>query len=147
MTTIALNLTNFRAMFPAFANTTTFPDAMVTLYWGAACDYIEADDCVAFMLNGTARELALMQMTAHLMELGAKAAKGIDVGPIENSKVDKIDVKLAQRPATNMWQWWLSSTAYGKQLLGLLEVSSVGGLYIGGSPERAVFRRGNGWLP
>ena len=144
MTDIAFDLTTFRAMFPAFASVTAYPDAALTLYWNTACNYIEAEDLDLGFLDTSSRTLALNQMTAHLTQLGVNAGKGLAVGPVEQAKIDKVDVKLAQRPALNMWQWWLSGTPYGQMLLALLESVSVGGIYIGGAPELSAFRKVGG---
>lgn len=146
MTSIAFDPVLFRAMFPAFASVTAYPNAMLTLYWSAATNYIEAEDLDAGWLDTSSRTLALNQMTAHLAQLGVNAAAGLAVGPVEQAKIDKVDVKLAQRPAANMWQWWLSGTPYGQQLLALLEAASVGGMYIGGLPELSAFRKVGGVL-
>jgi hypothetical protein len=47
-------------------------------------------------------------------------------------------------PETNQWQWWLSLSPWGQQLLALLLVKSAGGFYIGGFPERQGFRKAYG---
>ena len=131
-------------MFPAFADTTAYPDGVITLYFSTAADYIDSDDTDVTFLSSAQRVLALYQLSAHLLELGNMAAQGVDVGPIEESKVDKVQVKLAQRPASTMWEWWLSSTPYGKMLLALLNVAVAGGAYFGGSCEQSAFRKAGG---
>jgi hypothetical protein len=44
-------------------------------------------------------------------------------------------------PAANAWQYWLNTSPYGMQLLALLQAKGVGGLYVGGLPERDAFRK------
>lgn len=55
-----------------------------------------------------------------------------------------VSVGMMAPPAKNGWQFWLSSTPYGVQLGALLGVASAGGVFIGGSEERAAFRKAGG---
>jgi hypothetical protein len=139
---ITLDIAAFRALFTAFANTTTYPDATITMFWDTATNYVSNADYGE--LNGSSREYALQLMTAHLLALQAIVNRGQTPSMVNSSTIDKISVSLTVAPVKNQWQWWLNLTAYGQQLLALLQVKAVGGLYIGGLPERAAFRKVGG---
>ena len=139
---ITLDIAAFRALFTAFADTTTYPDATITMFWDTAINYVSNADYGE--LNGSSREYALQLMTAHLLALQAIVNKGQTPSMVNSSTIDKISVSLTVAPVKNQWQWWLNLTAYGQQLLALLQIKAVGGLYIGGLPERAAFRKVGG---
>ena len=63
----------FRTQFPEFADTTAYPEAMISAYWDMATNFISAEDCPYNVLNGSALALALNYMTAQLMTLGQQA--------------------------------------------------------------------------
>ncbi len=79
-------------------------------------------------------------MTAHLAKIGDMIASGEAPSIVNASTIDKISVTLTPPPAKNQFQWWLNTTPYGAQLLTLLSMAAVGGIYTGGSPERSAFR-------
>jgi len=137
-----LNITTFRTWYPAFSNATTYPDATVTMNWDTATLYISAEDYG--WLSGSAREKCIYLMTAHIMALTDIIASGQNPGLVTGSSIDRINVTLTPPPLKNQFQWWLSNTAYGAQLLALLQAYSVGGLYVGGRSERSSFRKSGG---
>lgn len=138
----ALNITNFRTYYPAFSNVTTYPDATITINWGTATIYISAEDYG--WLDGAQRERCLYLMTAHLTALADMIATGQTPSMVSASSIDKISVSLAPPPVKNQFHWWLSLTAYGAQLLALMKMSAVGGMYVGGMAERSAFRKVGG---
>lgn len=140
MATLVFDATLFRAQFPAYANPVTYPDALLQMYWDQATCYID-DTSNYGNLQADCRLLALNLMTAHLVASSVLIAKGQTSVLIQNSTIDKVTVSLTPPPLKNQWQWWLSTTPYGIQLLGLLQVRSVGGNYIGGLPEGQAFRK------
>jgi hypothetical protein len=139
LTTLTFDVALFREQFPAFSDVTTFPDAMLQMYWDMATCYIS--DCDYGWLNGTCRQLAINLMTAHLTALSVLIAAGTTPQLISSSTVDKITVTLKMPETPNQWRWWLNTTPYGMQLLALLSAQSVGGFYIGGLPELSGFRK------
>lgn len=141
MSTIQFNEANFRALFPAFANTGTYPTVTLQLYWNVATDYISAvtPTCGGLKLNQ--QTLALNQMTAHITQLNTMAASGQAGGVVQSASVDKVSVSLTPPPVPNEWRFWLNQTPYGQQLLALLEVASVGGFFVGGYPTQFTLRR------
>jgi hypothetical protein len=139
----------FRAQFPEFADTTKYPEALLSGYWDMAANFISPVDCPFNILNGGALALALNYMTAQLLTLGqqalANATPGSDQGGfIVSAKIGEIIIAKLPPPAANTWQWWLGQTPYGQALLAMLQVLSVGGLSIGGLPERQSFRKAGG---
>jgi len=132
----------FTAMFPAFATTPT--ESTLQIYWNMAGDYISNTYFEKAALGCGGLQLALNLMTAHIAQLMDQIAAGQDSNVPLSSTIDKISVSVQQVKLDNQWQYWLNSTEYGKQLLALLQVKSVGGFYVPGSiypGGRLGFRR------
>ena len=145
MTTITLDPAAFRALFPQFADPAKFPDAALTIQFGMATGYVSADTYGDMPV--AARTNALYLMTAHLLALGIIIAQNNysgQVGVVQGAVVDHVQITLTPPPVKSEWRWWLNTTPYGAQLLGLLQAQAVGGFYVGGLPERAAFRKVGG---
>lgn len=151
----AYNDTNFRALFTVFGNAATYPEATISTYWGVASDYISTYDSSFNILNGNSLQLALDLLCAHILTLFTADQNNVDEGEdpgepgsIETSaSVGSVSVGSLPPPIDNdPWRYWLNQTRYGQQLLALLSVKAVGGLYIGGNPtpERSGFRKAGG---
>jgi hypothetical protein len=138
----------FRAQFPEFADTVAYPAAMLSGYFTMAQLFIVADGSPCASLQGDQLQLALNQMTAHLMILGQQAATGVPgtaQGGFETSaSIGEISVQKLAPPAADAWQWWLVQTTYGQALSALLSVLATGGLSVGGMSERSSFRKAGG---
>ena len=148
MPCIAYDDAKFRALFPAYANPTTYPQAAIQVYWDTATAYVSNrhGGCYIGGMNPAQQTLALNQMTAHLLCLAGLIATGQTPGVMVGATIDKISVTMEPPPAPNAWQYWLQTTPYGQQLLALLQVASVGGFYATTAvPGRAGFWFGNGW--
>jgi len=145
VTTIVFDPTLFRQQFPAYANATTYPDAMLQMYWDMAICYI-SDQTYGFCwdLDVHCRTLALNLMTAHLLYIAGLIAQGQTAIIVNTATIDKVSVGLTIAPIRNQWQWWLNTSPYGQQLLAMLQANAVGGYYIGGFPELSAFRRVGG---
>lgn len=144
---LTFDVTAFRLLFPAFANASLFPDATLQMFWDSATCYIS--DVGNFgALQGKCRQYSINLMTAHLAQLSTIIAAGQVPGLMQSATIDKITVSLTPPPVANQFKWWLNLTAYGQQLLALLQIRSAGGFYYGGVPELAGFRRVGGvFLP
>lgn len=140
---ITFDVTAFRAQCPAFADATLYPDAILSGYWDAAACHISTADYGS--LNGDCRARALNLMTAHLTTLAGIIASGKAPALLQGAGIDKVTVTLTPPPLRSQWQWWLSTTPYGAQLLAILQGKAVGGFYVGGAPERAAFRSVGGF--
>ena len=138
----------FRALFPTFANGTTYPQSTIQGYWNQATTYIsnQSGGCYFGGANFAQQTQALNLMTAHLLFLSGQIQAGNIGGVVSGATIDKVNVTLDPPPKPNQWQWFLNQTPYGQQLLALLQVVSVGGFYASSSvPGRAGFWFGNGW--
>lgn len=141
-----LDIAQFRAIFPAFANDVLFPNVRIQANWDLATAFIPAYDGV--LLNGPGLQAALNFMTAHLLASSVLLAAGQTSVVVTGATIDKVSVSMAPPPTKSGWQWWLATTPYGVQLWALLSLRSAGGYYIGGMPERYGFRRvGGGFGP
>lgn len=142
-TQIIFNSTEFRSLFPAFGNQTLYPDATLNNDFTLATGYVSdrAGGCFIGGMSAARQKQALYLMTAHLLAIGDAIATGSNPALLQAATIDKISVTQTPPPVKNQWQWWLSTTAYGQQLLALLQVASVGGFYVPGAPPaRAGFR-------
>lgn len=145
MSTIALTIPDFRALFPHFADAGVFPDQKIQAQFDLATGYISSDSYGDVPV--AARTQALYLMTAHLLALGVIIATGNYTGQpgvLNSSSIGDVSVSLTPPPAKSQWRWWLNTTPYGAQLISLLEFQSVGGFFVGGLPERAAFRKVGG---
>jgi hypothetical protein len=147
MTDIAFNVTAFRAQFPGFANTGTYPDATLDGYFSFATGYISATPQWGIGgLTLNQQTLALNLMTAHLATIGQRIATyGADSGRvsgfISSESVKDVSYTLKPPEGFSAFGQWLSQTPYGQQLYALLNVASAGGFYVGGLPEGRAFRK------
>lgn len=144
MTTLTFDIPLFRQQFPQFASETTYPDALLQMYWDMAVCYISDQDYG--FLSGSCRQLAINLMVAHLTVLSQLDAEGDIVGGSleQSATVDKVSVSLTPPPNKSQYSWWLSQTPYGQQLQALLSSKIAGGFYAGGLPERSAFRKVGG---
>lgn len=139
MTLHVFDYPTFQGLFPALA---AVNETQATAYFGLATAYLNPND--GCMLNGAALGAALNLMTAHLSQLGLAAAAGTPTGPIIGASEGSVSVSILPPPGKSAFDYWLSSTPYGQQLLALLSLRGAGGFLIGGSLERASFRKAGG---
>lgn len=136
---ITFDVAAFRVAFPAFADESKYPDPMLQGYWDASTCIIS--DVNYGYLFGESRDRALNLLTAHMTQLGVMVANGQSVGVVTSATVGSVTVAVMPPPAKTQFQYWLYMTPYGAQLAALLSVKGVGGLTIGGLPERLGFRK------
>ncbi len=140
---INLSVSDFRAGFPAFGDTSKYPDAVIESNFTSATTYISDSDYGR--IDTKSRTNAIYLMTAHLLSLADTIASGQMPALVSGSTIDKISVTLTPPPVKGQFQWWLSLTAYGQQLLAMLLCRSAGGFFVGGgSYERGSFRKAGG---
>lgn len=142
------NIPSFRQQFKQFSDAIAFTDMTLQAYWDTASQYI-ANQTQSLLIGGMTNPqllLALNLMTAHIAALGVMIADGNGQVPgmVTGATIDKVSVTLEPPPFESQFQWWLNLTPYGQQLLALLQVQSVGGVYIGGALELAGMRRARG---
>lgn len=133
----------FRTQIPAYSDPVAYQTAMIQNWWTVGSNYVtnQYGGCYTGGLNLASQALALNLMAAHLLFLSGIIANGETPGVVTGATIDKVSVTLEPPPNTNNWQYWLQTSPYGQQLLALLEVSSVGGFYFGGTPVYPAFRR------
>lgn len=129
----------FRDTIRAFASNNDYPTPMLEAYYDAAGYYV-ANNSFGPLGRANATPFALNLMTAHLIQIGKQVAEGSDSGITISATIDKISTTMQEMQLPNQWQYWLGSTEYGRQLLALLQVKSVGGFYTPGGLGRAGFR-------
>lgn len=139
--TIDLDIASFRINFPAYASETDYPDARLNSQYAIGKCYVADNDCT---LPEECREYALQLMLAKLLYIQDSIASGRPTQIITSATESNVSVSLAEPPNSDTWSHWLSSTAYGLQLLAMLNAASAGGFYVGGSEERRGFRKING---
>lgn len=132
----------FRQQFAAFANTTTYPAATLAMYWGFASEFISSSDGPT--LAGNALVYALNLLTAHIAKSNDMINAGIDSVLVSGSSEGSVSVSLTPPPAKTAWQWWMATTPYGSQLRALLRGLAPLSQSVGGSLERASFRKAGG---
>ena len=142
MTTPAIltfDVVAFRLQIPAYSDPVEFPDATLQSFWDAATYYMSNVGNFG-SLQGDARQYGLNLMTAHLIYISQMAASGQVPYVLSASTIDKVQISTVQVPLKNQWGWWMQISGYGQQLWALLQVKSVGGFYIGGTPTMSAFR-------
>lgn len=145
--------TLFRNTFPEFADQTLYPAAQIQVYWGIAQSFVSVDGSPCYILTGNALAYALNCLTAQLYSIALQQLDATSSGQTPGSQqggyetsatIDKVSVTMLAPPAADMWEWWLAQTPYGQALLALLKTLAVGGISVGGLPERNAFRKVGG---
>lgn len=137
-----MDIQAFRKKYPQFVDEIKYPDEYLQNLW----EFAECLISFVCKCGEKVREL----LVAHLASLdpnkngeGGNGSSGV----IASASIDKISVSFAQNPTSSEYLWWLNKTYYGQLLAMILKGCSVGGDYIGGSRERAGFRKiGGGFV-
>lgn len=135
----------FRQAFAEYADPVQWPEAMIREAYANALCYVSPKG--GTRIAGHCRSRAIDLMTAHLLWLQGQLLKGggNGAGMVSSAGVDKVSVTLTPPPIKNQFQWWLSLSGRGQELLALLKSKAGGGLYVGGlPPEREAFRKAGG---
>lgn len=131
----------FRLLCPQFADTTKYPDDILDLYWEQVLCIVNDD---GYALRGNCRTILLYNLVAHFITVSLQAQRGKQGGFITSSTIDKVSVTKAAPPSPDMFQYWLGQTPYGQLVYTMLDLSTVGGDYVGGLGEIGGFRRAGG---
>jgi len=136
---VIFDIAVFRTNFKEYADIALYPDATLQTYFNLSTLYLKD---YGYLSSALAHALNLM--TAHQLRINDSIANG-DNGLIANStSVGGVSVTVTPPEDKNSFGYWLSTTPYGLQLKALLKTYSVGGFIVGGSTERANFRKWNG---
>ena len=143
MTTPTYNDANFRAQFPAFQNSITFPPASLSGWWTMGAAYISDQNSNAPGASWSDQQAQLANdlMCAHLTSLFTQIGAGQTPGLMTAASEGSVSVTLQPPPTATGFQHWLSQTPYGQQLRALLRAVAGPGLFVGGLPERSGFRK------
>lgn len=140
MATVEISVAEFRQRFPAFSNTTKYPDETVQAMLDTAVVYIPQNK------NPFVKETVIKQMiylmAAHLLTQNVSISAGNAAGGlVQSASVDGVSVSkaLPNSITKTSLSYWLAQTAYGQQLLALMKLQATVGIYVGGQKEN-VFR-------
>jgi hypothetical protein len=134
----------FRAQFPAFADANKYSNELLQGNWDAATCIVTNVAYGCDILGAKCRQRVLNLLTAHITALNDIANSGGTAGIVTSASIDKVSVTNLPPPVKSSFSYWLNLTPYGQQLLALLTVSSVGGMYVGGLPEGSAIRKVGG---
>ena len=128
---LTFNYAQFIAQCPAYSNATAYPEATLAAYWTSATFYMS--DVGNFgVVQGAARQYGINNMLAHLVFIAGLVAAGQVPGLMQTATIDKVSVGLTPPPLKSQWQWWLSLSPYGQQVLAQMQGASVGGFFVAG---------------
>lgn len=132
-------ISEFRLVFPEFANADQFPDTSVKSAYQESCIYFQQEHD---QLNEDHRRFMLMLMTAHLLKIRHSEQSGNEMASIASVSVGDVSLSINSPPGTDrsQWSWWLSLTSYGQRLSVLLYQLNAGGFYYGGRRTRSALR-------
>ena len=132
---------NFLAEFPEFADTTQFPESMIARLGKAAHRYITDWRCNFPLPELEDRQYALFLMTAHLLAIRKNAADNLGEGTIpaggrvRKAVVGAVTVETDIPTTSGDFNYFLSQTAYGQELLAYLENAAPAGIYTNCWPD------------
>lgn len=121
-------IADFRAAFPEFSDTVTYPDAQIT-FWSTLAE-AQLNQCVW----AAVWTQAVMLYTAHEIVIAAQNVKTATIGGspgqsggIANSKtVGGVSVAYDATTQTEKDAGWFNRTTYGQQLYALIRIYGSG---------------------
>jgi ligand-binding sensor domain-containing protein len=137
---IAFSDADMRAVLPAYNNPVAYPTTTLNMWFNNALGFMTDEE--SGLVDASDQGMMIYLMAGHLMSLSAMICDndGAPVGLVSAATVDKVSVTMQLPPNPSQFQWWLSTTPYGAQLYAMLGVATVGGYWIGGSPQRWAYR-------
>lgn len=116
----------FRADFPEFASTVSYPDSMVNFWLGFAAKLLLSDRWADMLDYG------IELMTAHNVVIAKRnaATPGAIAAPVASKSVDKVSVSYNTNAIVleNAGHW--GGTTYGIQFLQLARMVGSGGMQL-----------------
>lgn len=143
MASVILDISDFRALYPAFSDEELYPDINITTAFDTATLYKsnESSKCVSIDRLRT----MLYLLTAHILFVNQKANNGDQSGLLASATVDKVSVSMQTTSKNNAFHYWLNQSPYGQQYLALSRLCLLGGVYVGGSPEMIAYPKARFW--
>jgi len=148
MATVTLDITTFRADFPAFADETVYPDALLETQWKFVTCMMSDTVYSVCLFDEACLTNALYLLLAHLLFMNNRAVAGKQAGYKISSTVDKVSVTYQNVPVRtgNYFGIFLNQSIYGQQLLAMIHTAKAGGIYVGGVPNSQAFRGFGGYF-
>lgn len=120
----------FISQFPEFSKVEN-----VELFINRAVNYFSP--CME--ICGNKYQYIIFLLTAHFLSLQDDIKDGDYSGGIQTSaSIDRVNVSVAPAPFSDNFEYFLSQTIYGQQLLALLNLLITTPQYIGGSFQRVL---------
>lgn len=139
--TIDVTTDDFREDFPEFDENTFTDEEIQRCITRAYCYCSQKNGSI---LKGDCRKTAIELMTAHLLTIWKRTQdEGItsNYGITSSSKIGEISVSMYQPTTNSLFQYWISSTAYGMEYYALLMAKCPTPLLFGGSSERVYWTK------
>ena len=143
MTAPVFSGNGLRAQFPDVLNNPPASDAQLQTWWTMGTAYLSENNAGNGWTDAQA-QLGADLMAVHLASLFTAISSGSDPRIITSASEGSVSVSMQPPPGSSAFGYWLSSTPYGLQLRALLRAVAGPGMYIGGSCERAAFRKAGG---
>lgn len=129
---MSVDAAKFRTDFREFADTTKYPDSLITFWLGVALTCLPSDRWDTLLDHGT--EL----FTAHHVVISARETSGTPgsvTGPHSAEAVDKVSFSMdTQAVSITDGDFW-NMTSYGIQFLRLARMIGAGGIQVGANPS------------
>jgi hypothetical protein len=121
-----------RSDFPEFANATTYPDSLVTMWLTVANSLVNPNRWVELT------NLGIELVTCHHLAISARdqlaaavgGAPGEVKGPTASKSVDKVSVSYDTAAVTLSDAGFWNATQYGTRFIGLARMMGAGGLQV-----------------
>lgn len=135
---MAFDTAAFRQAFTAFSDT---PDAAIQVW----ADIVTGSPMASWFNCAplTQQQLIVAHIGYQLSNadsIGDSQGGGAIVSGMEGS----VSASFVAPPVKDGLEYYLSSSTYGQMLWAMLNISSAGGVYVGGLPERHAFRKVGG---
>lgn len=128
--TVTLDIDAFRSQYPAFSDSTVYPDSMLGIWWiPATCQFSPVANCY---VSYDCVEQVLYAILAHYLYISTSAANGVQTGYITSGTVDKISVSMQSIPVRNISDAYWIQSPYGQTYQALVAAISAGGMYFAG---------------
>ena len=141
----AYNDAAFRAQFPAFVSTASYPEAALSFAWTMATNWISTNQASWGLGSGNtanlqqAVDLMAAVLVFQLYGPGQQSGGGQNTstqgggpGPVESAGEGSVNVsfKIPEFGSSAFRSFLLSSPPYGPMLLALIQISQAGSPYI-----------------
>lgn len=128
----------FQAAFPAFQETfTPAIEAWVEIVQGSPMGSW-------FECTTRTQQQFIVAHVGYLLTNANSIGDSQGGGAVVSATEGSVSASFVAPPVTDGLEFYLSSSVYGQMLWAMLNVSSAGGVYVGGLPERKAYRKVGG---